>query len=173
MLILVKGCLLLGLTAFAAVFVKGLVAPGQDSDDVIDVGGMAPGSARLEGWDGKPVWVVSRSRQQLRELEAVTDYVVKTDGTGNPALDNPGRSLEPAFGVYLAQTVRPGVVVQYTRGRPAGLDDEVPWFGGFVDPASGALFDVAGRRYRATSGRPLQVPPHHFVGPGIIRLGQW
>ncbi len=173
LLILVKAGLLIGLTAFAAVFMKGLLAPGRDSGDLIDVGGMALGSARLAGWDGKPVWVVNRSRQQLRELDALTDYVVKADDAGNPALDNPGRSLEPAFGIYLAHTARPGVIVQYTLSRPAGLGDEIPWFGGFVDPASGALFDVAGRRYRATTGGPLQVPPHRFVGPGIVQLGQW
>lgn len=173
LLILVKGCVLLGLTAFAAVFVKGLLAPDRDSADVIDVGAMAPGSADLTGWDGKPVWVVSRTRRQQRQLNALADYVVEPDDDGNPALDNPGRSLQPAFGIYLAQTSRPGVLIQYTRDRPPGLDAAVPWFGGFVDPASGACFDVAGRRYGAAGGGPLGVPPHHFVGPGIVRLGQW
>ena len=168
LLILVKGCVLVGLAAFATVFVKGLLAPTLDSDDGIHVGDMAP-----EGWDGKPVWVVSRSQLQLRELSALAGYVVKPDDGGNPALGNPWRSLQPVFGVYLAQTSHPGVLIQYISDRPPGLAAGIPWFGGFIDPASGALFDVAGRRYRATAGAPLQVPPHHFIAPGIVRLGQW
>lgn len=173
LLILVKGGLSLGVAAFASVFVIGLLAPGGDSDNVIDVGGIAPGSARLEGWDGNPLCVVNRTVEQLRGLDALAGYVEAPGEAGNATLDNPWRSLRPAFGIYLARTKRTGVLVQYTRDRPAGLSDGVPWSGGFVDPGSGAVFDVAGRRYRNTSGGPLRVPPHRFVAPGVVRLGQW
>jgi ubiquinol-cytochrome c reductase iron-sulfur subunit len=170
---LVRAGVLIVLAAFAAVFVRGLLAPGGNDGDVIELSGMAPGSARLESWDGRPVWVVNRSDEQLEALAAVSEYVTK-GATNDPSpVANPLRSLKRRYGIYLADTRRPGILVQYTLERPGSLGIGTPWFGGFVDPASGAAFDIAGRPYRTARGRPLAVPPYRFVGPARIRFGEW
>lgn len=170
----VKLGLLAGVAAFAGVFVHGLFAPDIDSEgDVIDVGGLPPGTARLDAWHGRPVWVVHRSRDQLASLPGLSGYVREPGYGESVPIDNPHRSLKREYGVYLAGTDRSGILVQYVKDRPGKLDGSVPWHGGFVDPGGDALFDVAGRRYRSTRGGPLPVPPHRYTSDGIIRLGDW
>ena len=170
---LVKAGVSIVLVAFAAVFVRGLLSPGEDSGDVIELATIAAGSARLESWNGTPVWVVNRSDEQLGALGALSGYVAKAAPADASPVTNPQRSLKRRYGIYLAETRRPGILVQYTRERPGSLGARTPWFGGFVDPSSGAAFDVAGRPYRATGARPLAIPPYRFVGPGRVRLGAW
>jgi len=162
-----------GVLAFAVVFVQGLFGPGLLSGSVLDIGGIAAGTARLDARDGKPVWIVSRSEAQLDGLTALSGHVEPSSGIDPPSIDNPHRSLQRRYGIYLAQTTRSGILVQYTLDRPARLAPDVPWHGGFVDPGSEAVFDVAGRRYRYTWGEPLAVPPHRFQADRVIRLGEW
>lgn len=170
----VKIGLLTGAAAFAGIFAHGLLAPGGGaSGDFIDPAGVPPGAARLDAWNGKPVWVVHRSAGQMASLAQLSGHVLEPDMNQPPAVDNLHRSRVPEFGVYLAETARAGILVQFVDRRPRRLDEGLPWHGGFIDPGGDALFDVAGRRYRATPGGPLAVPPHHVDENGIIRLGRW
>lgn len=160
--------------AFAGIFVYGMFSPGLlSSGEVIDIGGLPAGTARLDAWNGKPVWVVHRSARQLDLLQGLSDYVTAPDRGGHPGVNNLHRSLDGRYGIYLAATDRSGILVQYVRDRPDGLDATVPWHGGFIDPGSDAMFDAAGRRYRGTRGGPLEVPPHRFTDAGNIMLGEW
>lgn len=170
---LVKAGLLASVAAFAAVFVYGLFSPGMLSDNTIELGGMPEGSARLEAWNGKPVWIVRRSPRQLEAIAELSAHVATPAAADAATVDDPHRSLQDEYGIYLAATERQGILVQYVSDRPASLESSIPWHGGFVDPAGDALFDAAGRRYRTTRGAPLAVPPHRYVGPGVVRLGEW
>lgn len=170
----VKISLLVCMAGFAGVFVYGLLAPGtRSSTDVIDIGGLPAGTARLEAWNGRPVWVVHRSAGQLRGLADLSGHVLEPGADSSPRIAHPHRSLERDYGVYLAATDRSGILVQYVRERPRRLGRDVPWHGGFVDPGGDAVFDIAGRRYRSTQGGPLPVPPHRYAASGLIRLGEW
>lgn len=170
----VKLGLLAGVAAFAGVFAYGLLMPrGAPSGAVLDVGGLAPGSARLESWDGRPVWVIHRSMSQLRALADLSSRVHDPGPVQPSPIDNRHRSVKRRYGVYLAATERPGILVSYSAERPDGLDAGIPWHGGFIDPGAGAVFDVAGRRYRSTRGGPLPVPRHRYTVDGALVLGQW
>jgi len=170
----VKLGLLAGVAAFAGVFAYGLLTPPlAPSGAVLDVGRIPPGSARLESWDGRPVWVIHRSRSQLRSLADLSSRVHDPGPTQPPQVDNPHRSPKRRYGVYLAATDRPGILVRYSAERPDRLDPDIPWHGGFIDPGAGAVFDVAGRRYRTTRGGPLAVPRHRYAADGALVLGQW
>lgn len=170
----VKIGLLACIAGFAGVFALGLLAPGRfSSTDVIDIGGLPAGAGRLEAWNGRPIWVVHRSASQLQGLSELAGHVLEPGAGGSPRIASPHRSLERDYGVYLAATDRSGILVQYVRERPGSLGSDVPWHGGFVDPGSEAVFDIAGRRYRSTPGGPLAVPPHRFGASGVIRLGEW
>lgn len=170
----VKIGLLAGVVGFAAVFVYGLFTPGTvSSGDVVDVGGLPEESARLVAWHGRPVWVVHRSAGQLAALAELSGHVRATPADDRAPINVPHRSVRRSYGVYLAETARSGVLVQFVRRRPDGMRDDTPWHGGFVDPGSDAVFDLAGRRYRSTRGGPLPVPPHRYTASGSIRLGEW
>jgi len=170
----VKLALLGGAGAFVAVFILGLLPAGRGSSgDTIDTRGLPAGEARLAGWDGRPVWLVHRTQAQIAALADLSRHVQASGGGSSQPIDRLNRSVAPAWGVYLATTDRQGVLVQYLPRRPEGLDRDVPWHGGFIDPADGALFDAAGRRYRGSGGASLPVPPHRFTGDGRLRLGEW
>lgn len=170
----VKTGLLACIAGFAAVFVYGLFPSGTiSSGNVIELRGLPEAGARLEAWNGGPVWVIHRSRDQLDALAGLSGHVLEPGADEFPGVDNPHRSVERDYGVYLAATNQSGILVQYVSERPPGLGSGVPWHGGFVDPRGGAVFDIAGRRYRATPGDPLPVPPHRYTADGVIRLGDW
>jgi len=57
--------------------------------------------------------------------------------------------------VVAAQTDRSGIEIRYTRERPPQLHHSVPWLGGFVNPTTGAVFDLLGRPY--TQGEALTI----------------
>lgn len=170
----VKSALLAAVAAFAGVFVYGMFSPGVAPGKVVAVAEMPEGSAQMVSWKGRPVWIVRRSPAQLEALTAASGFVsVSPDGNAPDPVDGPYRSLTPEYGVYLANTGRSGVLVQYTAERPDGLAADATWRGGFVDPGSRAVFDLAGRRYTTTTGQPLAVPPHRLLDNGTLRLGQW
>jgi len=168
----VKAVLLAGTAVFAGVFAYGLLGPAPVSEERIHVGSIPEGSGRLASWDGGRVWIVHRSPRQVEALEA-DDGASPAPGGGTPApVDNEYRSVDRRYGVYLASTDRPGILIQYTRSRPDRLEAGRSWDGGFVDPASGALFDLAGRPYGG-GGEWLAVPPHRFADAGVLELGRW
>lgn len=170
---LVKAGLLVVAAGFVAVFIRGLLGPERPADEVIELAGIPPGSARLVSWGGRAVWVVNRSGSQLEALAGPSSHVTDPGEGASDPIDPPYRSLEATYGIYLAETPRDGILVQYTLDRPSRLAAGVPWYGGFVDPGSEALFDMAGRRYQGTRGPPLAVPPHRFTRAGAVRLGEW
>lgn len=160
--------------AFAVVYLWGLLSPpGQRSGDVIDFGGLAPGTAELAGWHGRAVWIVRRSPEMLAGLAAVTPHVLPP-ATDNSTDDPVTRSLLPEYGVYLAATDRTGVIVQFVSDRPRALAADLPWYGGFYDPATARCYDAAGRVYAATAdagATALRIPPHRYIAREMISLG--
>jgi len=169
--VLVKTGLLASVAAFAGVFAWGLVNPRLLSDELVPTAGIAPGTARLDSWRGRPVWVLHRSDAQMARLGDLAPHVAGSAGD-EPGLDPRFRALDGRWGVYLAATGRQGILVRYSRSRPPDLPRETPWHGGFVDPGSDAVFDHAGRPYRGTGGRALAVPPHRLRSRGV-ELGHW
>lgn len=166
-----------GLFVFFSVFLYGLFSPaGPPSTAVIDFGGLAAGEARLLGWSGRPVWVHHRDPEQLEAIELSAGHVRDTAGATEPRLPQQGRSLLPQYGIFLAETRSPGILVRFVKHRPRGLPGDVPWHGGFVDPRSGEVFDLAGRPYRLASSpgaAPLVVPPHRYLARELVQMGGW
>jgi len=106
---------LLGVAAaFVVVFAFGLLGPGSlTADRVVEPAAIPPGTARLESWNGQPVWIVHRSTSQLRALADLSDEVQPPVAGQRPEIDNPHRSRQPRYGIYLAATQRPGVLLRY------------------------------------------------------------
>ncbi len=102
-------------------------------DDVV-IGQTAP---RRVGSD--KVWVTRLSSAQRNQINSINDFVIAPQA---------GCSLGAEVCVLGAATERSGIDVIYIAETPAQLPDSVPWFGGFVDPTTGAVFDRLGRAYR-------------------------
>lgn len=133
--------LLLGVAALMLlyVFFRGIggssriaYQPKKVFDDV-EVGQTAPrrlGSQR--------VWVTRLSTQQRQEAKAVEPWLV------NP---EEGCAVTATLCVLPAGSNRAGIDIVYTLAPPKFLAPDIKWFGGFVDPTTGAIYDRLGRAY--------------------------
>jgi len=63
--------------------------------------------------------------------------------------------LNKVYCVLAATTNRDGVYLQYTLKEPPQLLVDTPWFGGFVDPDSGAIYDLIGRAYQQNKNKSV------------------
>lgn len=165
------------LVFFFTIFLYGLFSPaGPPTTAIIDFGGLDAGEAQLLGWSGRPVWVHHRSPAQLEAMALTSSHVRDGAAAAEPRLRPRGRSLLPEYGIFLAETRSPGILVRFVKHRPRGLPGDVPWQGGYVDPQSGEVFDLAGRPYRSASSpaaAPLTVPPHRYLARELVEMGMW
>lgn len=123
---------------------------------------------RLAGPSG-PVWVLRRSAEDLRELEASEPRLRDPDSERSRQPDaarTPWRSLEAEFFVFVPRETRRGCQVREAVATAR-------WPAGFDEACEGARFDRAGRIF-SDSGHPeqlnLSVPPHRYPAPGQLQL---
>jgi ubiquinol-cytochrome c reductase iron-sulfur subunit len=139
-----------------------------------DISKLAPGEMQVVEWRGKPVWIVSRTKDMLEGIK-------KSDAqTSDPNSEVP---QQPAYAKNEYRSIKPDIVVlegvcthlgcspQY-KSVDAKADMGQDWNGGFFCPCHGSKFDFAGRVF-AGSPAPtnLRVPPYKFVGDGKIIIG--
>ena len=139
-----------------------------------DISKLEPGQIMRVKWRGKPVWVVRRTEENLKDLASLNGTLA------DPASDQPqqpqyckneGRSIKPEFLIAVgicthlgcSPTFRPDVA-------PADLGPD--WKGGFFCPCHGSRFDLAGRVYAGVPAPTnLVIPPHHFVSDTKVMIG--
>lgn len=99
---------------------------------------IVPGQTALRRVGSLRIWVTRFSDAQ-RLQAAQLSSLVKTGGLHcKPESD---------LCVIAASTNRQGVELRYTRSAPVQLPSGLQWFGGFVDPSNGRLYDLWGRAY--------------------------
>lgn len=105
---------------------------------------VAVGSVVLRRMENRRIWVVHLSSKQRSKINLLDQFVVKSDA---------GCDFNKVFCLLEAETHRDGVYLQYTLKEPPQLPFNIPWFGGFVDPTSGAVYDLIGRPYQQNKGK--------------------
>lgn len=100
--------------------------------------GLQLGQTAMRRLNGELVWISYLSTEQLADLDELTSHV--TDSVGCDRTQN--------YCLLAAATERTGVQLQYTKKPPAQLPSDVPWVGGFVNPANSIVYDLLGRAYR-------------------------
>lgn len=168
-------------TAGAGVVVTGaavwpLVNQMNPSADVlalasirVDVSAVAPGTQITVLWQGKPVFIRSRTEEEIAEARAV-DVADLPDPNaenanlpqGGPATDE-NRALTED-GVWLVQMG----VCTHLGCVPLGDAGD---FGGWFCPCHGSHYDTSGRIRRGPAPRNLPVPVASFVDETTIQLG--
>lgn len=140
------GLLVLG---FIYVLFKGLSGAGNSeqstsSDNLADIPIGQTVSRRLEG---ETVWISRLSEHQKAGLEQIAPFLVDVDSGCASAGD---------FCILAATGTRDGIRISFSKATPPQLPAGIAWQGGFVDPASGAMFDLLGRAYRLGSDTDQQ-----------------
>ena len=142
-----------------------------------DMSKLEPGQRMTVEWRGKPVWVVRRTEQNLKDLSTLTDSLRDPASTihvkGQPGYAvNEARSIKPEFAILVGICTHLGCAPLY---RPAigSPDVGADWQGGFFCPCHGSRFDLAGRVFQSVPAPTnLEIPPHHYLSDSIIRIGE-
>ncbi len=139
----------------------------------VDISKIEPGQLLRVEWRGKPVWVVSRPKSVLDNLDAIGDKLRDPNSEEPQQPDystNPYRSIKPELFVAVGICTHLGCSPTYLPGSFAEQVEGVEY--GFFCPCHGSKFDMAGRVFQGVPA-PLNlvVPPYHFVDDSTILVG--
>ena len=142
----------------------------------VDISKLEPGQMMTVEWQGKPVWIINRSKEMLDTLPKLADALVdpKSEREQQPSYcKNDARSIKPnimvAVGICTHLGCSPGS--KFKGGAEEGMGAD--WQGGFLCPCHGSTFDFAGRVYKnKPAPENLMVPPHMYLTDTSILIGE-
>lgn len=141
----------------------------------VDISKLQPAQLITVQYQGRPVWVLRRTPQQLMELPTLNNVLRDPHSRVRqqlPGCQNIPRAIKPEYFVAVAICTHLGCVPTY-RPDIAPQDLGPDWKGGFFCPCHGSRYDLAGRVY---SGVPapqnLPVPPYYYLKDTVILVGQ-
>jgi ubiquinol-cytochrome c reductase iron-sulfur subunit len=139
-----------------------------------EIGTMAPGELRVFEWRGRPVWVIRRTPDMIKSLQAVQPQLTDPQSRISEQPDyarNEHRSLKPDVMVMEGICTHLGCSPQL---KAASSPEMGPgWLGGFYCACHGSRFDFAGRVFRgAPAPTNLRVPPHTFLTDATLLIGE-
>ena len=140
----------------------------------IDVSKLEAGQMLTAEWRGKPIWVVNRTDQQVKDLKSLNGSLADPNSEVDHQPEdckNETRSIKPNVLVAVGICTHLGCSPTF-RPDIAPADLGADWKGGFFCPCHGSKFDIAGRVF---SGMPaptnLVVPPHKYLSDTTILVG--
>jgi len=128
---------------FAWVYINGLTSISQSSKtNLVNTNSVnnvprlfknvAQGQIVLRRYKNQAVWLLHLSKGQLYDVSQLNDYVIDQGA---------GCDLSSPFCVLSALTNRDGINLHYTNQEPPQLLNGIPWYGGYVDPTTGSIYD--------------------------------
>lgn len=170
----------LGGVAVAVPFVTSMMpserAKAAGAPVEVDISKLSPGQMMTVEWRGKPVWIISRTPEQLASLKVTDAKVSDPKSEKNQQPDyckNETRSIKPEILVAVGICTHLGCSPseKFKTGAESGVDPD--WAGGFVCPCHGSTFDLAGRVYKSKPAPDnLEVPRHMYLGDTRIVIGE-
>lgn len=162
-------------TPFMASFFPSEKAKAAGAAVEIDVSKIESGQMMTAEWQGKPIWVVNRTAQQLKDLKALDGAVSdpKSEVEQQPEnCKNETRSIKPNIFVAIGICTHLGCSPTY-RPDVAPADLGSAWKGGFFCPCHGSKFDMAGRVYKGVPAPTnLVVPPYKYLSDTTVLVGE-
>lgn len=139
---------------------------------LVDISKIESGSMITVEWQGKPVWVLRRTTQNLQNLaqESHREELRDPDSEVNQQPDyakNEIRSIREDIFVALGICTHLGCIPNY---EPDGRVEVKPAL--FFCPCHGSKFDLAGRVFKAVPAPTnLIIPPHQYFDNGMLEIG--
>ena len=127
-------------------------------------------------WQGKPVWIIKRSKKMLADLPSLNTLLADPDSAVEAQqpdyATNANRSRKEDLLVLIGICTHLGCSPTY-RPEIAPADLGADWKGGFYCPCHGSRFDLAGRVYKnVPAPTNLEVPPHFYKSDDVILIGE-
>jgi len=143
----------------------------------VDIKKLETGQQITVEWQGKPIWVLHRTAENINSLSQPDILNELSDPDSDFSTQQPDyaqnayRSIKQQYLVVIALCTHLGCVPTYRPDRaPADLGEK--WLGGYFCPCHGSRFDLAGRVYKnVPAPTNLIVPPHRYVTETIIEIG--
>ena len=142
----------------------------------INISKVGDGQLIREIWRGKPVWVVKRTEEMLKDLPS-NDSKLKDPNSEVVSQQpeytkNSNRSRKPEYLILVGICTHLGCSPTY-RPELSPADLGVAWKGGWYCPCHGSRFDLAGRVVKGSpAGTNLVVPPHYYKTDEIVLVGE-
>jgi ubiquinol-cytochrome c reductase iron-sulfur subunit len=144
---------------------------------------VAKGQLVVIQWQGKPVFIVNRTEEYLKEVDGHDDMLKDPDSKHIPAVsaewmtpeNRKYRSIKPEYLVLVASCTHLGCIPMFkpTAGRK-DWGDSVPenWPGGWHCPCHGSLYDISAR---VINGSPapdnLHLMPYKYLTDTKVLIG--
>lgn len=143
----------------------------------IDLAPLRPGEVKPFMYRGRTMLVLRRTAGMRNALAAMRDRRLDrhTDPDRRPDpgyADNENRSIDPEFLIVEGVCTHLGCVPRLKsaeQGRAAVGDW---WAGGFLCPCHDSGFDYSGRVVKGPAPRDLPIPPHRYLTPTRIVIGE-
>jgi len=167
----------IALVATAVPFVAGMNpserARAGGAPVEVDFAGLEPGALATVEWRGRPVWILHRTEEMIRELGDHDDLLLdpRSQQSNQPEYcRNAARSIKPGFLVTSALCTHLGCIPLYRPdGGGAHLGEE---HAGFYCPCHGSRFDAAGRVAKnVPAPRNLDIMEHAYLSATRLLIG--
>jgi len=141
----------------------------------VDISKMEFGQLLTVEWRGKPVWIIRRDEQMLKNMASL-DSLLRDPHSDELSQQpryakNDDRSINPEYMVMIGICTHLGCAPTY-RPEIAPADLGPQWKGGFFCPCHGSRYDLAGRVFAGVPAPSnLVVPPYRFVTSTRILIG--
>lgn len=142
----------------------------------VDISTLEPGKMMRVKWQGKPVWILYRTSQEIDSITQLDAQVrdPKSENEQQPIYaQNEFRSRKKEYLVVVGICTHLGCSPNYVpvdQAESFGLPSS--WKGGFLCPCHGSRFDLAGRVFKGVPA-PLNlvVPPYEYLSDTRILVG--
>jgi len=139
----------------------------------VDISMLAPGALATVAWRGRPVWILHRTEEMIKDLSDHDDLLVDPESKQSNQPDyclNPARSIKPEFLVTSALCTHLGCTPLY---RPDGGSVHLgEGHAGFYCPCHGSRFDAAGRVVKnVPAPRNLDIMEHRYLSDTRLLIG--
>lgn len=157
-------------------FVKSM-QPGKKAQSAsapikVDIKNLLPNEKITVTWQGMPIYVIRRTKDQITELEKPEPYLRDPESLYSKQpedTDNEFRSINKDIFVVVAICTHLGCSPTY---KPEQASVDKTWAGGFFCACHGSKFDLAGRVYKKVPAPTnLMVPPYYFPDKNTIVIG--
>jgi len=140
-----------------------------------DISKLGPGQMMTVEWRGKPIWIVRRTEQNLKDLSTLSDQLADPDSEIPQQPEyckNEYRSRKPEYLVAVGICTHLGCSPAY-RPEMAPADLGADWKGGFFCACHGSRFDLATRVFQGfPAPKNLEIPPYYYLSDTRVLVGE-
>lgn len=162
-------------TPFVLSFFPSERAKAAGAPVEVDISKLEQGQKINVEWRGKPVWVLSRTPEQVQNLAKLDDKLAdpKSEVAQQPDYcQNATRSIKPEILVAIGICTHLGCSPTH-RPDLAPADLGADWLGGFYCPCHGSKFDLAARVYKGVPAPTnMEIPPHKYLSDTVLLIGE-